>query len=66
MFSVSLEGEFPKESYKDLIADPFLKYSGLHQNPKSDIYLTVQLFTDGQYISPIKRTTFKACKLRWE
>ncbi|KAF8793703.1 Phosphatidylinositol 3-kinase catalytic like protein [Argiope bruennichi] len=61
----TLEGQPPKPSYKALIENPMLKFSGLCQDKCSDLYVTCQVFADNQPLAFPVQTSYKAFTTRW-
>ncbi|XP_065671512.1 phosphatidylinositol 3-kinase catalytic subunit type 3 isoform X4 [Hydra vulgaris] len=61
----TLEGKKDLENYRQLLDDPQLKFTGLHQTSCPDLCVTVTVFQDGrQLFTPIK-TSYKAFTTRW-
>ncbi|NWH37833.1 PK3C3 kinase, partial [Chloropsis hardwickii] len=61
----SLEGKREQKSYKALLEDPMLKFSGLYQETCSDLYVTCQVFAEGKPLALPVRTSYKAFSTRW-
>ncbi|XP_072108538.1 phosphatidylinositol 3-kinase catalytic subunit type 3 isoform X1 [Mobula birostris] len=61
----SLEGKREQKSYKALLEDPLLKFSGLYQETCSDLYVTGQVFAEGKPLALPVRTSYKAFSTRW-
>ncbi|KAM6301786.1 phosphatidylinositol 3-kinase catalytic subunit type 3 isoform 3-T4 [Podargus strigoides] len=61
----SLEGKREQKSYKTLLEDPMLKFSGLYQETCSDLYVTCQVFAEGKPLALPVRTSYKAFSTRW-
>ncbi|XP_078252184.1 phosphatidylinositol 3-kinase catalytic subunit type 3 [Rhinoraja longicauda] len=61
----SLEGKREQKSYKALLEDPLLKFSGLYQESCSDLYVTGQVFAEGKPLALPVRTSYKAFSTRW-
>ncbi|XP_055931311.1 phosphatidylinositol 3-kinase catalytic subunit type 3-like [Argiope bruennichi] len=61
----TLEGQPPKPSYKALIENPMLKFSGLCQDKCSDLYVTCEVFADNQPLAFPVQTSYKAFTTRW-
>ncbi|XP_006835201.1 PREDICTED: phosphatidylinositol 3-kinase catalytic subunit type 3-like [Chrysochloris asiatica] len=61
----SLEGKREQKSYKAVLEDPMLKFSGLYQETCSDLYVTCQVFTEGKPLALPVRTSYKAFSTRW-
>ncbi|NXS51149.1 PK3C3 kinase, partial [Brachypteracias leptosomus] len=61
----SLEGKREQKSYKALLDDPMLKFSGLYQETCSDLYVTCQVFAEGKPLALPVRTSYKAFSTRW-
>lgn len=59
MFSISgkLEGERARPSYKNLLDNPTLKYSGVLQH--LDLYTTVQIFANSQPLCMPIKTSYR-------
>ncbi|XP_068108187.1 phosphatidylinositol 3-kinase catalytic subunit type 3 isoform X3 [Hyperolius riggenbachi] len=62
----SLEGKREQKSYKAVLQDPMLKFSGLYQDQCSDLYVTCQVFADGKPMALPVRTSYKAFSTRWK
>lgn len=62
----SLEGKREQKSYKALLEDPMLKFSGLYQETCSDLYVTCQVFAEGKPLALPVRTSYKAFSTRWK
>uniref|UniRef100_A0A3Q3JRV4 Phosphatidylinositol 3-kinase catalytic subunit type 3 n=1 Tax=Monopterus albus TaxID=43700 RepID=A0A3Q3JRV4_MONAL len=56
----SLEGKREQKSYKVLLEDPMLRFSGLYQDNCSDLYVTCQVFAEGKPLALPVRTSYKA------
>uniref|UniRef100_A0A673JLZ0 Phosphatidylinositol 3-kinase catalytic subunit type 3 n=1 Tax=Sinocyclocheilus rhinocerous TaxID=307959 RepID=A0A673JLZ0_9TELE len=52
-------------SYKALLEDPMLRFSGLYQESCSDLYVTCQVFAEGKPLALPVRTSYKAFSTRW-
>lgn len=61
----SLEGKREQKSYKAVLQDPMLKFSGLYQETCSDLYVTCQVFAEGKPLALPVRTSYKAFSTRW-
>ncbi|XP_074851938.1 phosphatidylinositol 3-kinase catalytic subunit type 3 isoform X1 [Carettochelys insculpta] len=61
----SLEGKREQKSYKAVLEDPMLKFSGLYQENCSDLYVTCQVFAEGKPLALPVRTSYKAFSTRW-
>ncbi|XP_066575957.1 phosphatidylinositol 3-kinase catalytic subunit type 3 isoform X2 [Amia ocellicauda] len=61
----SLEGKREQKSYKALLQDPMLRFSGLYQESCSDLYVTCQVFAEGKPLALPVRTAYKAFSTRW-
>uniref|UniRef100_A0A8C4GNG8 Phosphatidylinositol 3-kinase catalytic subunit type 3 n=1 Tax=Dicentrarchus labrax TaxID=13489 RepID=A0A8C4GNG8_DICLA len=61
----SLEGKREQKSYKALLKDPMLRFSGLYQENCSDLYVTCQVFAEGKPLALPVRTSYKAFSTRW-
>nr|XP_044989445.1 zinc finger protein 383-like isoform X1 [Jaculus jaculus] len=61
----SLKGKREQKSYKAVIEDPVLKFSGLVQETCSDLYVTCQVFAEGNPLALPVRTSYKAFSTRW-
>ncbi|OCT98906.1 hypothetical protein XELAEV_18011138mg [Xenopus laevis] len=61
----SLEGKREQKSYKAVLEDPMLKFSGLYQETCSDLYVTGQVFAEGKPLALPVRTSYKAFSTRW-
>ncbi|XP_074649742.1 phosphatidylinositol 3-kinase catalytic subunit type 3-like isoform X2 [Tubulanus polymorphus] len=61
----TLEGTRQRPSYKDLMDDPMLKFSGLYQERNADLYVTCQIFADNKPIALPVRTAYKPFTSRW-
>uniref|UniRef100_A0A4W3IXV9 Phosphatidylinositol 3-kinase catalytic subunit type 3 n=1 Tax=Callorhinchus milii TaxID=7868 RepID=A0A4W3IXV9_CALMI len=59
------EGKREQKSYKALLEDPLLKFSGLYQETCSDLYVTCQVFAEGKPLALPVRTSYKAFSTRW-
>ena len=64
--SGSLEGRRERKSYKALLEDPMLRFSGLYQETCSDLYVTSQVFAEGKPLALPVRTSYKAFSTRWK
>lgn len=62
----SLEGKREQKSYKALLEDPMLRFSGLYQESCSDLYVTCQVFAEGKPLALPVRTSYKAFSTRWK
>lgn len=65
-FRGSLEGKREQKSYKALLEDPMLRFSGLYQENCSDLYVTCQVFAEGKPLALPVRTSYKAFSTRWK
>uniref|UniRef100_A0A8C5LRB3 Phosphatidylinositol 3-kinase catalytic subunit type 3 n=1 Tax=Leptobrachium leishanense TaxID=445787 RepID=A0A8C5LRB3_9ANUR len=61
----SLEGKREPKSYRAVLEDPMLRFSGLYQDQCSDLYVTCQVFADGKPLALPVRTSYKAFSTRW-
>lgn len=61
----TLEGKRQKPSYRELLEDPQLRFSGLYEDTCSDLYVTCQIFADGKALTLPTRTCYKAFTTRW-
>ncbi|XP_053427228.1 phosphatidylinositol 3-kinase catalytic subunit type 3-like isoform X4 [Nycticebus coucang] len=61
----SLEGKREQKSYKAVLEDPMLKFSGLYQETCCDLYVTCQVFAEGKPLALPVRTSYKAFSTRW-
>uniref|UniRef100_A0A8C7W5A6 Phosphatidylinositol 3-kinase catalytic subunit type 3 n=1 Tax=Oncorhynchus mykiss TaxID=8022 RepID=A0A8C7W5A6_ONCMY len=61
----SLEGKREQKSYKALLQDPMLRFSGLYQESCSDLYVTCQVFAEGKPLALPVRTSYKTFSTRW-
>ncbi|XP_038078977.1 phosphatidylinositol 3-kinase catalytic subunit type 3-like [Patiria miniata] len=61
----TLEGKRDRLSYKSLIDDPHLRFSGLYEDRCSDLYVTCQIFADGKPLTLPTSTSYKAFSTRW-
>ncbi|XP_028406868.1 phosphatidylinositol 3-kinase catalytic subunit type 3-like [Dendronephthya gigantea] len=61
----NLEGKREKRNYKALIEDPQLRFSGLYQSSCSDLYVSCQLYADGQPLCLPTRTAYRPFNTRW-
>ncbi|KTF77454.1 hypothetical protein cypCar_00003149 [Cyprinus carpio] len=61
----SLEGKREQKSYKALLEDPMLRFSGHYQESCSDLYVTCQVFAEGKPLALPVRTSYKAFSTRW-
>lgn len=61
----TLEGERERPSYTDLLNDPMLQYSGAYCTDCSDLFVTCQVYSNGQQISLPSQTSYKAFSTRW-
>lgn len=66
VFRGSLEGKREQKSYKAVLEDPMLKFSGLYQETCSDLYVTCQVFAEGKPLALPVRTSYKAFSTRWK
>uniref|UniRef100_A0A8C0Y3E4 Phosphatidylinositol 3-kinase catalytic subunit type 3 n=1 Tax=Cyprinus carpio carpio TaxID=630221 RepID=A0A8C0Y3E4_CYPCA len=62
----SLEGKREQKSYKALLEDPMLRFSGHYQESCSDLYVTCQVFAEGKPLALPVRTSYKAFSTRWK
>lgn len=65
-FRGSLEGKREQKSYKALLEDPMLRFSGLYQENCSDLYVTCQVFAEGKPLALPVRTSYRAFSTRWK
>uniref|UniRef100_A0A669B0W8 Phosphatidylinositol 3-kinase catalytic subunit type 3 n=1 Tax=Oreochromis niloticus TaxID=8128 RepID=A0A669B0W8_ORENI len=65
LLNSSLEGKREQKSYKALLEDPMLRFSGLYQENCSDLYVTCQVFAEGKPLALPVRTSYKAFSTRW-
>lgn len=61
----TLEGKRERKGYKELLNDPQLRYSGVYESECSDLYVTCQVFSDGQPLCLPTRTSYKPFSTRW-
>ncbi|KAK2567164.1 Phosphatidylinositol 3-kinase catalytic subunit type 3 [Acropora cervicornis] len=61
----TLEGKRERKGYKELLNDPQLRYSGVYESECSDLYVTCQVFSDGQPLCLPSRTSYKPFSTRW-
>lgn len=61
----TLEGRRERPSHQALISDPMLKFSGLYQKGCSELYVTCQVFANGQPLALPVRTSYKYFNTRW-
>ncbi|XP_046401340.1 phosphatidylinositol 3-kinase catalytic subunit type 3 [Ischnura elegans] len=61
----TLEGKRHKPEYDKLIESPILKFSGLYQEGKEDLYVVCQVFADGRPLSLPVSTSYKSFTTRW-
>ncbi|XP_022781859.1 phosphatidylinositol 3-kinase catalytic subunit type 3-like [Stylophora pistillata] len=61
----TLEGKRERKGYKELLDDPQLRYSGAYESECSDLYVTCQVFADGQPLCLPTRTSYKPFSTRW-
>ncbi|KAJ6663045.1 hypothetical protein lerEdw1_010866 [Lerista edwardsae] len=61
----SLEGKREQRSYKAVLENPMLRFSGLYQETCSDLYVTCQVFAEGKPLALPVRTSYKAFSTRW-
>ncbi|KAM3845137.1 phosphatidylinositol 3-kinase catalytic subunit type 3 isoform 3-T3 [Vipera latastei] len=61
----SLEGKREQKSYKAVLENPMLRFSGLYQETCSDLYVTCQVFAEGKPLALPVRTSYKAFSTRW-
>ncbi|RMX58215.1 hypothetical protein pdam_00000159 [Pocillopora damicornis] len=61
----TLEGKRECKGYKELLDDPQLRYSGAYESECSDLYVTCQVFADGQPLCLPTRTSYKPFSTRW-
>ncbi|KAM3938265.1 phosphatidylinositol 3-kinase catalytic subunit type 3 isoform 2-T2 [Leptodactylus fuscus] len=61
----SLEGKREQRSYKAVLEDPMLKFSGLYQDKCSDLYVTCRVYADGKPLALSVQTAYKAFSTRW-
>jgi phosphatidylinositol 3-kinase len=57
LFSCTLEGIREKPNYKDVIAKPILRYSGVFEH--SDLYVTCQIYANNQELCMPIKTSYK-------
>ncbi|PIK59455.1 phosphatidylinositol 3-kinase catalytic subunit type 3, partial [Apostichopus japonicus] len=61
----TLEGKRQKPTYRELLDDPQLRFSGLYEDKCSDLYVTCQIFADGKALTLPTQTCYKAFTTRW-
>ncbi|KAM6475079.1 phosphatidylinositol 3-kinase catalytic subunit type 3 isoform 1-T1 [Liasis olivaceus] len=61
----SLEGKREQKSYRAVLENPMLRFSGLYQETCSDLYVTCQVFAEGKPLALPVRTSYKAFSTRW-
>lgn len=61
----TLEGKRHKPEYDKLIENPILKFSGLYQEGREDLFVVCQVFADGRPLSLPVSTSYKAFTTRW-
>jgi len=61
----TLEGERLKPGYKTLYENPLLKFSGLFDDDKADLKITVHLYSNGKSICSPKQTSYKSFNNSW-
>ncbi|XP_078606868.1 phosphatidylinositol 3-kinase catalytic subunit type 3-like [Branchiostoma floridae x Branchiostoma japonicum] len=61
----TLEGKRERKSYKALVEDPMLRYSGQYQETCSDLYITCQVFAKGKPLALPVQTSYKPFSTRW-
>nr|XP_044989450.1 zinc finger protein 829-like [Jaculus jaculus] len=61
----SLEGKREQKNYRAVLEDPVLKFSGLYQETCSDLYVTCQVFAEGNPLALPVRTSYKVFSTRW-
>ncbi|KAG0710365.1 Phosphatidylinositol 3-kinase catalytic subunit type 3 [Chionoecetes opilio] len=61
----TLDGRREKPNYEDLLKDPLLKHSGLHQAACSDLYVTCHVYAEGRELTLPVRTSHKSFSSRW-
>ncbi|CAH3041450.1 unnamed protein product [Porites lobata] len=61
----TLEGKRERKGYNELLNDPQLRYSGVYESECSDLYVTCQVFADGQPLCLPTRTSYKPFSTRW-
>ncbi|XP_077989101.1 phosphatidylinositol 3-kinase catalytic subunit type 3-like [Glandiceps talaboti] len=61
----TLEGTRERKSFRALVEDPQLRYSGLYQDGCSDMYVTCQVFADGRPLGLPTRTSYRPFSTRW-
>ncbi|GAB6032406.1 Phosphatidylinositol 3-kinase catalytic subunit type 3 [Chamberlinius hualienensis] len=62
----NLEGKRDRPSHQALINDPLLKFSGVYKDGFSELYVTCQVFTNGNPLALPVRTSYKYFNKRWE
>ena len=63
--SGTLEGCLEKKKVQDLLNNPQLQFSGLHQSEYSDLYVVCQVFANGHSLTLPSQTSYKAFSNRW-
>ena len=61
----TLEGKKNQESYKEFLADPQLKYTGMNQSSCPDLYATLTVYNEGRPMFMPVRTAYKSFTTRW-
>lgn len=61
----TLEGHREKKSFKAVLDDPLLQFSGLYQSDFSDLYVVAQMFASGKPLTLPVQTAYKAFSTRW-
>ncbi|KAK3098684.1 hypothetical protein FSP39_021968 [Pinctada imbricata] len=63
--SGTLEGNRERPSYRELLDDPMLKFSGAYREGCSDLLVKCQVFADSRPLSLAVSTSYKAFSTRW-
>jgi phosphatidylinositol 3-kinase len=61
----TLEGKRERKSFKAIVEDPQLKFSGSYQSSCSDLCVTCQVFDNGRPLSLPAQTAYRAFSTRW-
>ncbi|KAG8225411.1 hypothetical protein J437_LFUL004611 [Ladona fulva] len=61
----TLEGERHKPEYDKLIENPILKFSGLYQEGREDLFVVCQVYADGRPLSLPVTSSYKSFTTRW-
>lgn len=61
----TLEGKRLRPSYKELLEDPLLTFSGFYQGGCSDLFVTCQLYSYGKQLALPMQTSYKPFTTRW-